>query len=169
LSHRIKKSHLLISLFLLLILIQCGENPHQGNPNNDFDFNLPDLDGKIYSMKDFSGQILVINFWATWCPPCLEEAPELNDLYGRYKNKGVQVIGIALDKDSLELVAPFVERNKIAYPILVGNQQVLTNLKNFKGVPTTILFDQERKIHKRFNGSFDLEQLEESLQTLLGD
>jgi peroxiredoxin len=169
LSGRIKKSHLLISLFLLLILIQCGENPHQGNPNNDFDFNLPDLDGKIHSMKDFRGQILVVNFWATWCPPCLEEVPKLNDIFDRYKNKEVQVIGIALDKDSLELVGPFVKKNKITYPILVGNQQILAALQNFKGVPTTVLFDQEGKIRKRFDGSFDLEQLEESLQSLLKD
>ena len=169
LSDKIKKSHLLISVILLLILIQCGENPRDGNPNPNFDFNLPDLDGKIHSIKDFKGQILVINFWATWCPPCSEEVPKLNDLYDRYKNKGVQVIGIALDKDSLELVAPFMKRNKINYPILIGNHEVLTGLKNFKGVPTTILFDQKGKIHKRFDGSFDLEQLEEGLQSLLED
>lgn len=126
-------------------------------------------------MKDFRGEILVVNFWATWCPPCLEEVPKLNDIFDRYKNKGVQVIGIALDKDSVELVTPFVKRNKISYPILMGNQQVLNGLsagsmgKNFKGVPTTLLFDQEGKIRKRFDGSFDLEQLEESLQSLLED
>lgn len=79
------------------------------------------------------------------------------------------MIGIALDKDSLELVAPFMKRNKINYPILIGNHEVLTDLRNFKGVPTTLLFDQKGKIHKRFDGSFDLEQLEEGLQSLLED
>jgi len=169
LSGKIKKSHLLISVILLLILVHCGGNPDEGNPNPGFDFNLPDLNGKIHSMRDFKGQILVVNFWATWCPPCLEEVPKLNDLHDRYKNKGVRVIGIALDKDSLELVVPFVKENKIAYPILAGNQQVLTDLKNFKGVPTTFVFDRKGKIRKRFDGSFDLEQLEESLQLLLED
>ncbi len=120
-------------------------------------------------MQDFGGQVLVLNFWATWCPPCLEEVPKLNDLYDRYKGRGVQVIGIALDKDSLHLVKPFVETNKIAYPILVGNQQVLGGLKNFKGVPTTIVFDRKGKIRKRFDGSFNAEQLEESLELLLED
>ena len=91
----------------------------------------------------------------------------MNDLYDRYKNKGVQVVGIALDKDSLELVVPFVKESEIGYPILVGDAQILSNLKNFKGVPTTFLFDKKGKIRERFDGSFDLEQLEESLQSLL--
>lgn len=168
-NRKITKLFLLAFVFLLLVPIRCGENPHEENSNPGFDFNLPDLDGKIHSMKEFKGQILVVNFWATWCPPCLEEVTKLNDLYDRYKNKGVQVVGIALDKDSLKLVTPFVKRSKIDYLILVGNHQVLTGLRNFKGVPTTLLFDQEGKIRKRFDGSFDLEQLEESLQSLLQD
>lgn len=169
LAHIARKSLFLISVSLFLLLFRCGGNPNQGNPNNDFDFSLPDLDGTIHSMQNFSGQILVVNLWATWCPPCLEEVPKLNDLYGRYKGSGVEVIGIALDKDSLDLVKPFVETNKIAYLILVGDQKVLGGLKSFKGVPTTLVIDQKRKIRKRFDGSFDVEQLEKSLELLLED
>ncbi|NIM97137.1 MAG: redoxin family protein [candidate division Zixibacteria bacterium] len=168
-GYTVRKSLLLSSLIITVLLFRCGGNDSPSNPNNDFDFSLPDLDGKLYSMQDFGGQVLVLNFWATWCPPCLEEVPKLNDLYDRYKGRGVQVIGIALDKDSLHLVKPFVETNKIAYPILVGNQQVLGGLKNFKGVPTTIVFDRKGKIRKRFDGSFNAEQLEESLELLLED
>ena len=164
-----KRKYLLISLLFLLLLPQCGGNSDQGNPNNDFEFNLPDLQGKTHRLEDYQGQILVLNFWATWCPPCLQEVPKLNELYEGYKDRGVQVVGIALDKDSLELVAPYVKEYRIEYPILVGNQQVLGGLKNFKGVPTTLLFDREGKIRKRFDGSFEVEQLEEGLQLLLED
>jgi cytochrome c biogenesis protein CcmG/thiol:disulfide interchange protein DsbE len=151
------------------MLPRCGGDSQQKNPNNDFDFSLSDLDGKMRSMKDFKGEVLIVNFWATWCPPCLEEVHKLNDIYDRYRRRGVQVIGIALDKDSLELVAPFVKENKISYPVLMGNQQAINNLKNFKGVPTTLLFDGEGKIQNRFDGSFEQEQMEESLQSLLED
>jgi thiol-disulfide isomerase/thioredoxin len=168
-THKVKNLLSIVALLLLLSLFRCGVDSHQGNPNNDFDFNLPDLEGGMHSMEDLSGQITVLNFWATWCPPCLEEVPKLNDLYKRYKDKGVQVVGIALDKDSLDLVQPFVKENNISYRILLGNQEVLAGLRNFQGVPTTIILDQEGKIHKRFDGSFDEKKLEEALQLLLED
>ena len=151
----------------------CGKEPEKVNPNPSFDFSLPDLNGKIHSMNEFRGQILVINFWATWCPPCVDDVPKLSNLYTRYRNKGIQVIGIALDKDSLDLLDQFVKRNAINYPIFVGDEKLLVSLsaksvgKNLKGVPFTLFLDKKGQIYKRFDGSFDLEQLEESLQTLL--
>ena len=62
-------SRLIVSLLVLLALIHCGGNPHDGNPTNDFDFTLPDLKGKTHGLKDYRGEVVVLNFWATWCPP----------------------------------------------------------------------------------------------------
>jgi peroxiredoxin len=175
LSQRMKNSELLICLLLSLILIHCGGNPHDGNPTSDFDFNLPDLKGKLHSLKDFRGEVVVLNFWATWCPPCLEETPTLNDLHSRYKDSGVHVIGIALDKDSLDVVRPFVKTNNISYTILRGDQEIFAFLsagssgEEFKGVPTTLIIDRKGKIRERFDGSFELEQLEERLRSLLAE
>jgi thiol-disulfide isomerase/thioredoxin len=165
----VKKSYILIWLSLVLLIGQCGGNVQQNNPNNEFDFSLPGLDGDIHSLKDYSGRIVVLNFWATWCPPCLEEMTKLNELYEKYKMNGLEVVGIALDKDSLDLVSPFVKENGIRYTILKGDQQMLSKLKNFKGVPTTLVFDQDGEIRKRFDGSFEVEELEETMQLLLGD
>jgi peroxiredoxin len=175
LSQRMKNSELLICLLLSLILIHCGGNPHDGNPNNDFDFNLPDLKGNVHALKDFRGEVVVLNFWATWCPPCLEETPKLNDLHSRYKDSGVHVIGIALDKDSLDVVRPFVKKNNISYTMLRGDREVFAILsagssaKDFGGVPATLIIDRKGKIRERFDGSFELEQLEESLRSLLAE
>ena len=164
-----KKAHLLILLCLALVFWQCAGEPNPGNPHHEFDFSLPDLAGKTHSLKDYSGRILVLNFWATWCPPCLAEMTKLGELYERYRPDGLEVVGIALDKDSLDLVAPFVKENQIKYTILLGDQETLSQLKNFKGVPTTLVFDRSGEIRKKFDGSFEEEELEQTLQPMLGD
>lgn len=153
-------------IFIIVILLGCGKTSDEKNPNPGFDFDLPDLNGEIVSLEDFRGKVLIINFWATWCPPCEEEMPKLNQLHKRYKNEGLVVIGIALDKDSLNLVKPFVRKKGIGYPILVGNEQVLRGVKDFSGVPTTLILDQKGNIKKKYDGSFDKDDLEKSLKEL---
>ena len=168
-------SRLLLLLLLLPMLVGCGGNPDDGNPTTGFDFNLPDLNGDMHGLKDYRGEVVVLNFWATWCPPCLEEMPKLNDLHSRYKDSGVHVIGIALDKDSLDLVRPFVKSNNISYTILTGDQEILAILsagssgEEFKGVPTTLIIDRKGRIRERFHGSFELEQFEERLRSLIAE
>ncbi|MGB8656301.1 MAG: TlpA disulfide reductase family protein [Candidatus Zixiibacteriota bacterium] len=173
LSEPIKKFCFLFFLFLSLTSLRCGKGPKEVPQKPAFDFSLPDLNGKIWSMNDCQGQVVVLSFWATWCPPCVEEVPKLSNLYLKYRSQGVQVIGIALDKNNLDLLGQFVRGHGISYPVLVGTEQILANLhatpagKNLKGVPATFIFDQRGQVYKRFDGSFDPEQMEESLQTLL--
>jgi cytochrome c biogenesis protein CcmG/thiol:disulfide interchange protein DsbE len=154
-------------ILILVILLGCGKSSEKKNPKPGFDFDLPDLNGKIVSLDDFRGKVVIINFWATWCPPCEEEIPKLNQLHKRYENEALVVIGIALDKDSLNLVEPFVRKKRVGYPTLVGNEQVLRGVKDFSGVPTTLIVDQKGKIQKKFDGSFDKDDLERSLKELL--
>jgi peroxiredoxin len=171
LKRRIENRHLVLLFFLFAF--QCGKDTNKENLKPAFDFSLPDLTGKVHTMAEFNGQITVINFWATWCPPCVEEVPELNRLYTRYKTRGIQIVGIAMDKDSLNLLDQFVKKNAVSYLVLIGNEQALANLstgalgKNFQGIPTTLLLDKRGQIYKRFDGSFDPEQLEEGLKALL--
>jgi thiol-disulfide isomerase/thioredoxin len=157
----------LFLIFAIAALLGCGETTEKKDLNPGFDFDLPDLNGKIASLGDFRGKVLVINFWATWCPPCEEEILKLNQLHKEYKNKGLVVIGIALDKDSLNLVEPFIREKRVGYLILRGNEQVLGAVKDFSGVPTTLIVDQKGNIHKKYDGSFDEEDLENNLKELL--
>lgn len=112
------------------------------------EFTLPDLDGKPHSSKDWQGKILVINFWATWCPPCLKEIPEFANLQKEFASQGVQVVGIALDDK--EPVKDFLKTHKIAYPVLLGEEQG-TQLAHAMGntvdtVPFTAIVNQEGQI-----------------------
>jgi len=91
----------------------------------------------------------------------------LNQLHKRYKNEGLVVIGIALDKDSLNLVEPFVREKRIGYPILMGNEQVIRDMEDFSGVPTTLIVDQKGNIKKKYDGAFDKDDLEKILKELL--
>jgi thiol-disulfide isomerase/thioredoxin len=162
-----EKLSTLFFIFIIAILFGCTKTAEEKNPKPDFNFDLPDLNGKILSLQDFEGKLLVINFWATWCPPCEEEIPKLNQLHQQYKKDNLVVIGIALDKDSLDLVEPFVREKGIEYPILRGNEEVLRNLEDFSGVPTTLIVDQKGNIKKKYDGSFDEDDLEKILKELL--
>ena len=82
------------------------------------DFNLADVSGNQHNISEWQGKIRIINFWATWCPPCLKEIPEFIALQKQYADKGLQFIGIAIDDQ--EAVAEFLATNKINYPILIG-------------------------------------------------
>ena len=162
-----EKLSLLLFVFVIAMLLSCTKSAEENNPKSDFDFDLPDLNGKILSLQDFDGKVLVINFWATWCPPCEEEMLKLNRLHQRYRKNDLVVIGIALDKDSLDLVKPFVREKGIGYQILRGNEEVLTNLGDFSGVPTTLIVGRKGNIKKKYDGSFDEDDLEKSLKELL--
>ena len=84
-------------------------------------FSLPDIDGNIYSSDRIAGKPAVINFFATWCPPCREEIPGFVEVYNRHKGKGFELIGISLDKDTRGNLPAFIQSNKIEFRILFGD------------------------------------------------
>ena len=77
-------------------------------------FTLPDLNGMEISLSDYEGKVLLLNFWATWCPPCRMEIPYFNDFYKKYNNKGFEVLGVSLDRGGAPTVVNFKKNNKIA-------------------------------------------------------
>ena len=125
------------------------------------DFSLPDLSGKQHSIKEWQGKVLVINFWATWCPPCLKEMPEFEAMQKEFSDKGLQFIGIALDDD--EPVKEFIANKQITYPILLGQDQGtkqahdMGNIVNT--VPFTAIVDKKGTIVSRKMGTLTKEEL----------
>lgn len=113
-------------------------------------FTLPDLNGKSVSLADFRGKGVVLNFWATWCPPCKKEIPDFIDLQKEYGSKGVVIVGIALDQK--DKVQAFVEKNGMNYPVLLGDEAITVKYGGIQGIPTTFIIDKKGNILNRFEG-----------------
>ena len=126
------------------------------------DFKLKSLDGTWVESSSFKGESVVLNFWATYCQPCLKEIPELKKLAAESK---VQIVGIALDKNGLNAVRPFVERHGINYAVLLGDQETFQRFDGF-GIPHTVVLDPAYEVFKVYRGAVTREMLEEDLQAI---
>ena len=133
------------------------------------DFNLADVSGNQHTISEWQGKIRVINFWATWCPPCLKEIPEFIALQEQYAAKGLQFIGIAIDDQ--EPVTEYLATIKINYPILIsgdtgiGLAHQLGNIVD--AVPFTVVVNQQGQIIYRHQGEFSKEQILKIIEPLL--
>ncbi len=133
------------------------------------DFTLPDLDRRQIKLADLKGSVVVMDFWATWCGPCLAEMPAFNSLHAKYAGRGVKVIGIAVQSGWAQDIEPYRDRYKIAYPILVGDDEVVEKY-GVIGFPTTYILDKDLKVHRKFTGKLPRkEDLEREIESLLAD
>ena len=130
-------------------------------------YELADLTGKSVSSKEFAGKVVILDFWATWCPPCREEIPHFVTLQKKYEGKGLAIVGLALDAGGASDVAPFAKEHAINYPILIGNDDVAKAYGGVNAIPTTFVIDRQGKIVKRFIGFTPPEVFEETIAPLL--
>lgn len=128
-------------------------------------FTLTNLDGKSVSLSDFRGKVVVLDFWATWCPPCKREIPDFIDLQKEYGSQGVQIVGIALDEP--EKVQAFARQNGMNYPILLGSDEISLRYGGISGIPTTFIIDKSGKIVNRFVGFRPRQVFETEIKKLL--
>jgi thiol-disulfide isomerase/thioredoxin len=130
--------------------------------------NLQDFDGKAVSSDRFKGSIVVLDFWATWCVPCIGEIPTLNKLQEKYGARGVKVVGVALASGEANEVKPFVGRNKMKYTVLMGDDDQVYDL-NVVGFPTTYLVTRDMKVFRRYIGAGPRKaaEIEADIQKLL--
>ncbi|HYQ47687.1 MAG TPA: TlpA disulfide reductase family protein [Thermodesulfovibrionales bacterium] len=138
----------------LFLLIAMGPNPSTGGgretasqPNADKsdnskapDFTLKDLQGRPLSLFALKGKVVLLNFWATWCPPCKAEMPSMNKLYNDIKARGFEVISISTD-NSLSTIREFLSKNRLDFPVLFDENKSVTRLYHVFSMPTTFLIE----------------------------
>ncbi|MEW5792397.1 MAG: TlpA family protein disulfide reductase [Pseudomonadota bacterium] len=130
---------------------------------------LPDLNGKETGLADFKGKVLVVNLWASWCPPCRKETPEFIALQQELGSKGVQFVGIGVDEEPA--IRAFVKEMGVTYPILLAGEQgdqILMAFGDVQGVlPYTLVLDREGKVRERHLGYYPQEELRRVLMSLI--
>lgn len=159
-----KKYILVLFLFLSLIISGCGDakaNNEDKNKNTEGkvglaksniapDFSLNDMEGNSHTLSKYRGQVVLIDFWATWCPPCVVEIPHFVKLYNKYNEKGFLILGASLDTDMKKLKS-FVSDQQITYPILINAGNVSATYA-VQAIPTAYIIDKEGRIEKKFVG-----------------
>jgi len=105
------------------------------------DFTLEDVQGKTHRLADYRGKWVLVNYWATWCPPCLDEIPELVSLHNAHHDKDLLVIGIAIDSGSEKKVADFAKTHGIIYPIVMGDRKVTDQIGAVEVLPVSFLYN----------------------------
>jgi cytochrome c biogenesis protein CcmG/thiol:disulfide interchange protein DsbE len=140
-----------IAIILIANAIMAGEKA--------VNFSLPDSKGNMVVLSDFKGKVVLLNFWATWCPPCREEIPYFNEFQRKYKQQGLQVIGISLDQGGKVEVERFMKANQVLYPVLMGDNKIADVYQKFlpadqrNAIPFTFIIDRQGNIFRKYVGS----------------
>jgi thiol-disulfide isomerase/thioredoxin len=144
------------------------------NETFKFDFKLPDLNDKNVALSDFKGKVTIVDFWGTWCPPCRKEIPHFVDLLKKYKDKGLEIVGINYEQvnDKAEVkdtIKSFVKENKVPYTCLIGDDKTQEQVPNFEGFPTTLFVDRTGKVRLKLVGYNSMAVLDAVVSMLLDE
>jgi peroxiredoxin len=106
-------------------------------------FTLPGLDGEMVSLSDHKGHVVLVNIWATWCPPCIDEMPSMEALYQELKDEDFEILAISIDAMGTETVAPFMKKNNLSFPALLDPEGTIKSVYQTTGVPESFIINKQ--------------------------
>lgn len=150
-------------------VLKHGLSPVYGNPAS-YELDLPGLDGKQYRLTEYRGKVVIVNFWATWCPPCIEEMPKLQQVWDMLRHENFEVLAVNLGQDE-ETIRRFLDRfePKLRFPILVAADETIVETWRIEGLPTSYIVDPAGRLAYRELGprDFSHEHIVSRLRTLM--
>lgn len=137
--------------------VACAGAREEATPAPEF--SLQDLQGNSLSLSSYKGKVLILNFWATWCPPCRREIPDFIEAYKNLKDKGLEILGVSVDDLSAEALRDWTQKAGMNYPVAMATAKIITDYQPGEFIPATIVIDRRGRIRYRQSSLMDKETL----------
>jgi peroxiredoxin len=138
-----------------------------GNRKHAPDFALKDAGGQLVHLADYKGKVVLLDFWATWCGPCVIEIPWFTEFERKYKDRGFEVVGVSMDDDGWKSITPFVAKKKMNYRVVLGDDKTGDQYGGLEALPTTFVIDRSGRIASVHVGLASKKDFEDAIEKLL--